>query len=95
MVWRAGFSSCGECDMDRLGFLSFIHFFDHYCIASRLVCSICEAIPGSLSVATTAVSSLDVAAVDSVEVGRSAAYSRCNSGPKTLPWGTRAYTGES
>jgi hypothetical protein len=21
--WRAGFSSCGECDMDRLGFLAF------------------------------------------------------------------------
>jgi hypothetical protein len=21
--WRAGFSSCGECDMDRLGFVSF------------------------------------------------------------------------
>jgi hypothetical protein len=21
--WRAGFSSCGECEMDRLGFVSF------------------------------------------------------------------------
>jgi hypothetical protein len=51
--------------------------------------------PGSLSVASTAVSSVDVAAVDSVEVGRSAVYSRYNSGPRTLPWGTPALIGES
>jgi hypothetical protein len=25
--WRAGFSSCCECDMDRLGFLSFYPSF--------------------------------------------------------------------
>jgi hypothetical protein len=33
------------------------HVFNHFCIASRLVCSFCEAMPGSLSVANTAVSS--------------------------------------
>jgi hypothetical protein len=43
---------------------------------------------GSLSVATTAVSSAKVAVVDSGEVGRSAVYSRYND-PRTLPWGTQ------
>jgi hypothetical protein len=36
---------------------------------------------GSLSVATTAVSSAKFAVVDSAEVGRSAVYSRYNNGP--------------
>jgi hypothetical protein len=36
---------------------------------------------GSLSMATTAVSSGKVAVVDSGEVGRSAVYSRYNNGP--------------
>jgi hypothetical protein len=35
-----------------------------------------------------------VAVVDSVEVGRYAVYSRYNNGPRTLPWGTPALTGE-
>jgi hypothetical protein len=53
--WRAGFCSCGECDMDRLGFIVFYPpFFNRFCIASRLVSSFCEAVPGSLSVANTA-----------------------------------------
>jgi hypothetical protein len=42
-----------------------------------------------------AVSLANVAVVDSVEVGRSAAYSRYNNIPRTLPWGTPALTGES
>jgi hypothetical protein len=48
---------------------------------------------GSLSVATTAVSSAKVAkVVDSGEVGSSAMYSRYNNGPRTLPWSTPALT---
>jgi hypothetical protein len=50
---------------------------------------------GSLSVATTAVSSAKVAVVDCGEVGRSAVYSRYNNGPRTLPRGTRALTDDS
>jgi hypothetical protein len=49
----------------------------------------------SLSVATTAVSSAKVAVIDSGEVSRSAMYGKCNNGPKTLPWGAPALTGES
>jgi hypothetical protein len=75
--WRASISSCGECNMERLDSLSFIlHLSNHFCIASRLVCSSREAMPGSLSVANTAVSSANVAIVDSVEIGRSAVCSR-------------------
>jgi hypothetical protein len=48
--WWTGFSSCGECDLDRLGF----HFFNHFLNASKLVCSFSEAMPGSLSAANTA-----------------------------------------
>jgi hypothetical protein len=51
--------------------------------------------PGSLSVDNIAVLSTNAVVVDSVEVGRSAVYSRYNSGPRTLPWGTPALTGES
>jgi hypothetical protein len=81
------FSSCSECDVDRLGFIGFHSpFFKPFCIASRSVCSFCEAMAGSLSVATTSVSSAKVAVVDSGEVGRSAVYSRYNNGPRTLPW---------
>jgi hypothetical protein len=43
-------------------------------------CSFCEAMPGSLFMANTAVSS-----ADSVEVGRSALYIRYNSGPGHCP----------
>jgi hypothetical protein len=45
---------------------------------------------GSLSVASTAVSSTKVAVVDSCEVGRSAMYSRYNNGPRTHPLCTAA-----
>jgi hypothetical protein len=47
---------------------------------------------GSESVAKTAVSSAKVAVVVSGEVGRSAVYRR---GPRTLPWGTPAFLGNS
>jgi hypothetical protein len=47
----------------------------------------------SLSVAITAASSAKVAIADSDEVGRSAVYRRYRSGPRTLPWGTPAFTG--
>jgi hypothetical protein len=50
---------------------------------------------GSLSVATTAVSSAKVAVVDSGEVGRVAVYSRYNNGPRTLPRGTSALAADS
>jgi hypothetical protein len=80
-------------DFCSLAFI--LQLFNHFCIASRLVCSSCEAMPGSLSVANTAVSSANTAVVDSVEVGRSAVYSRYNSGPRTLPSSTSALTKES
>jgi hypothetical protein len=57
-------------DLDSLAFI--FHPFNHFYIASRLGCSICGAMPGSLSVGLTAVSSANIAVVDSVEVGRSA-----------------------
>jgi hypothetical protein len=61
-------------------------------IASRSVCSFCEAMAGSLSVAITAVSSAKVGVVDSGEDGRSAVYSRYSNDPRTLSWGTPALT---
>jgi hypothetical protein len=83
MDWRAGSSACCDCDMDSLAFI--LHLFNHFCIASRLDCNFCEAMPGSLSVANTAVSSANVAVVDSVEVGRSAVYNRYNVAPEHCP----------
>jgi hypothetical protein len=69
----APFFSCCECDVDRLAFISFhLNFLNQFWTASRLVCSFCEAIAGSLPVASTAVSSAKVAVVDSGEVGMSA-----------------------
>jgi hypothetical protein len=62
-----------------------VDFLNQCWIASRLVCSFCEAVAGSLSVASTAVSSAKVAVVDSDEVGRSVVYTRYNNGPMTLP----------
>jgi hypothetical protein len=50
---------------------------------------------GSLSMVTTAVLSAKVAMVDSGKVGRSTLYSRCNNGPRTLPWGSPALTDDS
>jgi hypothetical protein len=80
-------------DLDSLAFI--LHLLNNFCIALRSVCSFCEAIPGPLSVANTAVSSANCAVVDSIEVARSVVYSRYNSGPKTLPWGTLALTEEN
>jgi hypothetical protein len=61
-------------DLDSLAFT--LHFFNHVWNASRLVCIFCEAMPESLSMTNTAVSSANFAVVDSVELGRSAVYSR-------------------
>jgi hypothetical protein len=61
-------------DLDSVAFI--LHFFKQCCIASRLVCSFCKTIPGSLSMADVAVSSANVAAVDSVHIVISAVYSR-------------------
>jgi hypothetical protein len=57
-------------DLDPLTF--FLHFLNQFWIASRLGYSLCEAIVGSLSSATTTVSPAKFAVVDSGEVGRSA-----------------------
>jgi hypothetical protein len=51
-------------------------------------------VAGSLSEAKTAVSSAKVAVVVVEEVGRSAVYMRYKNGPRTLPWGTPAWTGD-
>jgi hypothetical protein len=48
-----------------------LHFASQLCIASKLACSLREAMAGSLSVAITAVSSAKVADVVSGEIGRS------------------------
>jgi hypothetical protein len=72
-------------NLDLLSVL--LNFLNEFWIAGRLVCSLCEAIAGSLSMATTAVSSAKVAVVDSGEVGRSTVYSRYKNAPRTLPWG--------
>jgi hypothetical protein len=53
-------------------------------IARRVVWSFWEAVAGSLSVATTAVSSAKVAVMKPGEVGRSAVYTRYSKGPRTL-----------
>jgi hypothetical protein len=79
-------------DLDPLAFI--FHFLNQFWIASRLVCSFCEAMVGSLSVASTAVSLAKVAMADSGEVGRSAVYSRCNN-ISTMPWDMAALTGDS
>jgi hypothetical protein len=60
-------------DLDPLA--SILHFASQLCIASKLACSLREAMAGSFSVAITAVSA-KVADVVSVEIGRSAANSR-------------------
>jgi hypothetical protein len=61
-------------DLDPLAFI--LHFVSQLCIDSKLVCSLCEAMTGSLSVAITAVLSANVADVVSGEIGRSAVNSR-------------------
>jgi hypothetical protein len=80
-------------DLELLAFI--FHFASQLCIANKLVCSLPEVMAGSLSVAITAVSSAKVADVVSGEIGRSAVNSRESNGPRTLPWGTPAITGES
>jgi hypothetical protein len=92
----ARFPSCNECDVDRVGSVTFhSQFFKPIFFASRLVCSFCEAMPGSLSVASTAVSLAKVAVVDPAEVGRSAVYSRYNNDPMMLPCVTPALIAKS
>jgi hypothetical protein len=67
-----------------LGFVGFHSpFLNQSWIASRSVCSFYEAMAGSLSVDSTAVSLAKVAVVDSGEVDRSAVYNRYNNGPRT------------
>jgi hypothetical protein len=79
-------------DLDILAFI--LHFLT--CFGLWLVgLQICDGMAGSLSVASTTVSSAKVAAVDSGEDGRYAVYSRYNNCSRPLPWGTPALTGES
>jgi hypothetical protein len=61
-------------DLDPLAFL--LHFASQLCVPSKLVCSLLEAMAGSLSVAITAVSSAKVADVVFGEIGRSAVNNR-------------------
>jgi hypothetical protein len=61
-------------DLDPLAFI--LHFLNQFWTASRSVCSFCEAMAGSLSTATIALSLAKVAVVDYGEVGRTAMYSR-------------------
>jgi hypothetical protein len=56
--------------LDPLAFT--LHFASQLCIASKLVCSLLEAMAGSLSVAITAVLSAKVADVVSGEIGETA-----------------------
>jgi hypothetical protein len=72
-----------------------LYFLKKFSIASKLVCSLCDAVAESLSVATTAVLSANVAVIDSGEAGKSAVYSKYINGSMTLPCGTPALTGKS
>jgi hypothetical protein len=74
-------------NLDPLAFI--LHSLNLFWIESRLVCSLCEAMTGSLSMSTIAVLLAKVAVVDSGDGGRSAVYSR------TLPWGMPPLTGEN
>jgi hypothetical protein len=80
-------------DLDLLA--SILQFLNQFWIAGRLVYNFYEAMAGSLSMASTAVSLAKVAVVDYDEIGRSAVYSRYNNGSRTLPWGMPELTGES
>jgi hypothetical protein len=63
-MWTGGQVSLRVVNVTRTDLVSLafiLHLFSHFCVASRLVCSFCEAMPGSLSVATTAVSLTSVA----------------------------------
>jgi hypothetical protein len=69
-------------EMDQLAFN--LHSLNQFWIAGRLVCSFCEAMSGSLFAASTAISSANVAVVNSGEDGRSTVYRGYNNGPRTL-----------
>jgi hypothetical protein len=60
-------------DLHRFAFI--LHFASQLCVASKLVCSLLEAMAGALSVAITAVSCAKVTDV-SGEIGKSAVNSR-------------------
>jgi hypothetical protein len=77
-------------DLDPLAFI--LHFASQLCIASKLVCSLREAMVGSLFVTITAASSAKVVDVVSGEIGRSAVNRRRSNAPRTLLWGTPALT---
>jgi hypothetical protein len=81
------FSSSSDCYVDRPGFVAFHSpfFLNQFWIASMSVCSFCKAMAGSLSMATSALSSERFAVIDSGDVGRSEVYSRYKNGPRTLP----------
>jgi hypothetical protein len=77
-IWTGGHVSLHAVNvtwivLDPLAFI--LNFSNQSRITSRFVYSLCEAMAGSLSMATTAVSSEKVAVVDSGKVGRSAVYS--------------------
>jgi hypothetical protein len=74
----ACFSLYGQCDVNQLESISGYSPFSKLLLA----CSLCEVTAVS-SMASTAVSSADVAVVGSGEVGR---YDRYNNGPRTVPW---------
>jgi hypothetical protein len=59
-------------DLHPLSFI--LLFLNQFWIANKLVSSFYEAMAGSLSISSTAVSSAKVAVVDSSVVGRSALY---------------------
>jgi hypothetical protein len=79
--------------LDPLAFV--LHFLNQFWIARWLVCTLCEAFAGSLSMATTAVLSAKFTVVDSGEVGKHAVYIKYYNGPRTLPWGTPTLTEDS
>jgi hypothetical protein len=70
IIWTGGMVSLCVVNvtctnLDSLAFI--LQLFNHFCIASRLVCSFCKAMPGLVSVGNTAVLSANIAVVDSVE----------------------------
>jgi hypothetical protein len=70
-------------DLHPLAFI--LHILNQFWIASRLVCSFCEAMAGLQSITSNVVSSAKVAVIDAGETGRSAVYIRYNNGLRTLP----------
>jgi hypothetical protein len=95
-IWTGGHVArhVGNVTWTDLVSLAFIcHIFSQDWIARREAWSSWEAVAGSQSVVTTAVSSAKVAVMESGEVGRSAVYRRYSKGSRTLLWGTPALTG--